>query len=1018
MARGALIVLALLSSVAGLSADCVSGGECQAVKARSASLLQLKVQRNQAEVDLVDQEHAVVAQSPQQLLQTVQRLVDAKLQTFESPGANESNESGGNQSNVTPTEEPDTYFAVVRNAVNAVMIPHILSGLKADQQILDAAHDRLLGCAHDLSAEEEAAGVGTRHSAHDSCRTVEAELYVDKMEKCRVFYNYVEDLGEVPGSPNGLDYPTLVKRWRAYFARAAPLVEAKYAQFKVLDDACTQAEEKWSDQRDDCDIKQSAYEAVVCDTVQHRKNGMGQCLQDKSQEYNDTIKSVASSEGDRCADYVALKRIVCYVTAIENEENFQQAVHDCHGLLVDSRQCKISYPGWPPMPKDMDASKMYPCGKIWLSYAYGGLPFYAPHAECKKCPNLPDLDGAGSVFVQWGSVSCPDDTELIYKGCAAGGQTGEHGNGANFICLTEQVTDAPDSNSGNNNHAKLYGAQYYDHYAGGSYTNHGDVGCSLCAFQGTTYTVWGKQSCPSGQVKMYHGNVMSNHHGNYRGEYVCVNDKREVHFKSSNGNQAGPRWYLAEYECGSLPCASDAFNGEWEVSCAVCGIPDQLTSVYTRWGNNDCPDGSDKLYTGVVGGTHYSQHGAGYNNLCLTPDPEKPAKIFANGHQNHAHLYGTEYEGAYAGRNPHDHDAGCSVCVYKGKTSYTVWGTTQCGDGHSLLYKGNVFGEHHKRAEWVCVDPARSVHWKNNGGNQNGNLWYLAEYECGSLPCGKYNTHWEVACAVCGVPDDYGSVFTRWGHNDCPASSKRVYSGFAANGAHNNWQGAANPLCLSGNPENAPDNHGSNNNVARLYGVEYQGIYAGNNHNSWDAACALCAYEGSTTYEAWGTINCGEDHDVLYMGNVMAGHHGHQKENYICVDPERELAVGGNKGNQGGAYWYLAEYECGSLPCDPYDTHKEVACAVCGIPGFGFSTRCSGFGSEEVCPKGQCSWVRNSCQVACLTHRTNTSCLPTCTWDSEYAVCNELCQDYTTKDVCPVGRCIWSGDICSPLGMD
>merc|ERR1719195_452072 len=125
-----------------------------------------------------------------------------------------------------------------------------------------------------------------------------------------------------------------------------------------------------------------------------------------------------------------------------------------------------------------------------------------------------------------------------------------------------------------------------------------------------------------------------------------------------------------------------------------------------------------------------------------------------SGAQNHARLYGTEYQSHYVGIRNNDHDAACAVCAYKGSATYYAWGTTECGSGHKQLYKGNVLGEHKghsHRKEFVCVDQAQKTHAKQSTGNQDGVLWYQVEFQCGALPCGPFQENKEVACAVCDV---------------------------------------------------------------------------------------------------------------------------------------------------------------------------------------------------------------------------------------------------------------------------
>jgi len=192
------------------------------------------------------------------------------------------------------------------------------------------------------------------------------------------------------------------------------------------------------------------------------------------------------------------------------------------------------------------------------------------------------------------------------------------------------------------------------------------------------------------------------------------------------------------------------------------------------------------------------------------------------------------------------------------------------------------------------------------------------------------------------------------------------------------------------------------------------------NTHDWDAGCAVCAYKGSTTYEAWGTTECPEGHEVLYAGNVMGGHYGHRKFNFVCVDPERQEHPDSHRGNQDGALWYLAEYECGSLPCPPFNTNKEVACAVCCIPGGGaggLEMACSGYISKSTCPRGQCIWGGHTCRTSCIEYRSNTSCPADCLWDDDQRWCTEPCADFSTEEDCPVSRCWWRGSECASLSI-
>ncbi len=67
--------------------------------------------------------------------------------------------------------------------------------------------------------------------------------------------------------------------------------------------------------------------------------------------------------------------------------------------------------------------------------------------------------------------------------------------------------------------------------------------------------------------------------------------------------------------------------------------------VYTRWGRTTCPDtqGTELLYEGIAGGSHYDHKGGGANYLCLPEEPEY-SDYEPGAYNNANYLYGAEYE--------------------------------------------------------------------------------------------------------------------------------------------------------------------------------------------------------------------------------------------------------------------------------------------------------------------------------------------------------------------------------------
>ncbi|XP_046560272.1 uncharacterized protein LOC124269308 isoform X2 [Haliotis rubra] len=190
-------------------------------------------------------------------------------------------------------------------------------------------------------------------------------------------------------------------------------------------------------------------------------------------------------------------------------------------------------------------------------------------------------------------------------------------------------------------------------------------------------------------------------------------------------------------------------NTEQETSVPVKG---NGGAVYTRWGKTGCPSKTQLVYKGIAGGTHYSHKAGPANILCLPDNPEYGN--YTPGFQVDGAIYGTEYqtnEHSISFKRLHDHDVPCAVCRSRTKTSVImVPAKMSCFPGWHVEYTGYLMGGHynHAASEYLCVDGDAE---KDRSGHEdkNGQLLYLVEGVCGSLPCPPYKNHWELRCTVC-----------------------------------------------------------------------------------------------------------------------------------------------------------------------------------------------------------------------------------------------------------------------------
>ena len=150
---------------------------------------------------------------------------------------------------------------------------------------------------------------------------------------------------------------------------------------------------------------------------------------------------------------------------------------------------------------------------------------------------------------------------------------------------------------------------------------------------------------------------------------------------------------------------------------------------------------------------------------------------------------------------------------------------------------------------------------------------------------------------------------------------------------HNHHGGGSNYLCLPLNPIFDRVTSGAQGH-SYIYGTEYEtgphpNMFPQNLHGH-DAPCAVCHTESRGSHVMIPSRNvCPPGWTLEYKGYLMSAYHGHKgRTQFICVDDDAKATTGSHTGKH-GALLYFAESYCGSLPCPPYSTGKELTCVVC-----------------------------------------------------------------------------------------
>lgn len=184
-----------------------------------------------------------------------------------------------------------------------------------------------------------------------------------------------------------------------------------------------------------------------------------------------------------------------------------------------------------------------------------------------------------------------------------------------------------------------------------------------------------------------------------------------------------------------------------------------------------------------------------------------------------------------------------------------------------------------------------------------------------------------------------GSVYVRWGHNECPSHLQLIYAGLAAGPNWGTSGNGANQLCLPHQPDYNNPVAGIGTSRAFLYSIEYQiDNFPTLASRHWhDVSCAVCKAPSrfSQLMIPAKTACPSSEWTLEYSGYLMTerSHPSHKRSLYICVDHEMQGVERTHGANSLRGLLDLVEGRCsssgGGLPCGPYIDGFEITCAVC-----------------------------------------------------------------------------------------
>ncbi|XP_072021865.1 uncharacterized protein [Amphiura filiformis] len=255
------------------------------------------------------------------------------------------------------------------------------------------------------------------------------------------------------------------------------------------------------------------------------------------------------------------------------------------------------------------------------------------------------------------------------------------------------------------------------------------------------------------------------------------------------------------------------------------------------------------------------------------------------------------------------------------------------GVDHAEFLNERVIGTKLKVLVCVCLF---SINRHNGEAAQQGN-----SDTAGSGPEGPAgpagSTDPEVPRSLAGPPvpaaDLSGTIYIRWGRDDCPSTASKVYDGVAG-GAWFDFTGSgSNYLCLPWDPVYLPYQSGKQDYRGMVYNAEYEtsDFPPLSNVHNYDVPCVVCEVNSRLKMLMIpGTESCPAGWIEEYDGYLMSDMFSRDSPTeFVCVDQYPDV-IPGTSADENGVVFYPVESRCFSnLPCPKYVDGGELACVVC-----------------------------------------------------------------------------------------
>jgi len=244
------------------------------------------------------------------------------------------------------TEVEKTSFELMKSALENTSMPAIEKGHQDDQIIIDVTRGAVEACNTRLESDtQEAATLEEDQMAKKpdgTCRQEQDGMAEQNKSNWESLSDYVQTI-QIQTRPDGV---LTLDDW---FVNGVDVFKVAVEIYPKKEKQYLDGGSDWSTKKGACDKEDADYETSFCAWEQNASKAVSdynECFDEKSQAFATTRKLVLDSADKRKAEYVASKKILCFIDVLiemirKSSDELTAAVEHCVNLQVDTSKLEL-----------------------------------------------------------------------------------------------------------------------------------------------------------------------------------------------------------------------------------------------------------------------------------------------------------------------------------------------------------------------------------------------------------------------------------------------------------------------------------------------------------------------------------------------------------------------------------------------------------------------------------------------------------------------------------------------------